>query len=527
MRSQQLRRPRARRRGRRGRWKRAPGHGELGGRRVVVAQRAEGQPDQGPRPGRVVPRAELLPQLPAAPQRGQRAGRVSGRQGDGAAGTGRAGGERWTLERRRDHVELVRGRAGRSRVRAGQEHLDGGRQHLAPVHGVCVLAEQPSYGAERGGGAAACQPQQRQAGLWLVAVRRRLVVRRGGRVVVAAQPEDLAPLVQRQTLRRVHAVGPISVHGEPELGECLLVGALSPHDLGSVHGALTGERDQARLVLAPPGQGRRPLGHPAEVADLLAGLDHRAEDMSRHDRRRLALDDPHHGLVEPSEALPHAPAVDQQATLAHQPHGEEVRVAGRPPGRADPRRELEGLRELTPVDVAVQVVDVQVAVLDHQVRLGLQHPGGTRHPALPDGRVAGGVEHEGDPERVADGERDLSRLRRARGTPAARPGGRCRGRHTGRRPAPATRGRPGRGPARRTGGRVRRPTLVVRRPRGPRPDRRTTPMTTPTSEASRRAPAAARSRATLRQPGRQACDACEFAAGSASRRTPRHDAHRG
>ena len=70
-----------------------------------------------------------------------------------------------------------------------------------------------------------------------------------------------------------------------------------------MHQALPAVGHQVRLRRAPVAQRRRPLLRPAQVEDLLAGLDHGAVDDPGDDRRHLAGGDGDHHLVEQRHAL--------------------------------------------------------------------------------------------------------------------------------------------------------------------------------------------------------------------------------
>ena len=80
---------------------------------------------------------------------------------------------------------------------------------------------------------------------------------------------------------------------EPLAGELCLAHRLRPlagelQDLGPVHQALAAVEHQLGLRRAPPAQRGRPLADPAQVEDLVAGLDDGAVDDPARDRPDLA-----------------------------------------------------------------------------------------------------------------------------------------------------------------------------------------------------------------------------------------------
>ena len=70
-----------------------------------------------------------------------------------------------------------------------------------------------------------------------------------------------------------------------------------------MHQALAAERDEAGLRVTPPGQRGSPLLGPAQVEDLLAGLDDSAVDDPGDNRGHLSRRHRHHGLVQEGHAV--------------------------------------------------------------------------------------------------------------------------------------------------------------------------------------------------------------------------------
>jgi hypothetical protein len=88
----------------------------------------------------------------------------------------------------------------------------------------------------------------------------------------------------------------------PRLLQRVRPGAVELHDLGAVHLALAAVGDQLRLRLDPVAQRGGPLPRPAQVEDLLAGLDRGAVGLAGHGRRQLAGGGGDHDLVEQGHA---------------------------------------------------------------------------------------------------------------------------------------------------------------------------------------------------------------------------------
>jgi hypothetical protein len=91
--------------------------------------------------------------------------------------------------------------------------------------------------------------------------------------------------------------------------------AAKPHDLGTVDSACAREAGHVQPV-APAVRRFRPLGGPAEVADVLARADRHAVDESRRIGLELAADRRSRALVEKLETLLDLAALHERATLA-------------------------------------------------------------------------------------------------------------------------------------------------------------------------------------------------------------------
>jgi hypothetical protein len=146
--------------------------------------------------------------------------------------------------------------------------------------------------------------------------------------------------------------------------------------------------DQVRLGGAPAGQRGRPLLGPAQVVDLLAGLDYGAVHDPGHRRRHLAGLDGDHGLVQQGHARCRLPLRQPRPAQAEPAQRQQVRVAE---AAADPGRLVEagaGGRGV-PFDQGLERPrEQQVALLD-AVELGVvEQPATPGQPAATPGLVA-------------------------------------------------------------------------------------------------------------------------------------------
>jgi hypothetical protein len=210
-----------------------------------------------------------------------------------------------------------------------------------------------------------------------------------GGVVLAEPAQNVAALVQRQPDRIRAARGLVAAPGGIELFERLRPGPGEGHDLSPVHGALAGERYEARLLRTPPGQRRCPLGCPAEVGDLLAAFDHGAVHGAGEDRRDLTGGDTDHRLVEQGQALGHSSGVERQPALCAQPHGDEVRVPEAATVLTDYGRAFGRRGPLGGADVPEHLQDRTIATLDDVLPELVQDPFQPAFPPTRDGVLAG------------------------------------------------------------------------------------------------------------------------------------------
>ena len=247
------------------------------------------------------------------------------------------------------------------------------------------------------------QSQPCQTGLRLSSPPAGLAVPLLGLRELAAQPVQLGLLVEGGTDRR------LSAREEPLARPPRRVDSVRPraaqlHDLGAMHQAVAAEWDQIRLRVTPVRQCRRPLLRPAQIEDLLAGLDHAAVDGSGDDLGHLVRHDSDHDLVEQGHAVGRLSLRDQRAAL--EAAGERHQV--------DVTEPIADLGRLAGDRVGVRPVSLERALKRH------------RHQQMPLLRAVAP-----DSRRAADAPARASRRR-----------GRTRRRSAERRPATPRTGRP-------------------------------------------------------------------------------------
>ena len=147
-----------------------------------------------------------------------------------------------------------------------------------------------------------------------------------GLLVKGATDRRLTPVVQplARSLRRLNGVRP---------------GAVQLHDLGTMHQAMTTERDEIRLSVAPMCQRRRPLLRPTQIENLLTRLDHAAIQSPGDHLRHLIRHDCDHDLVEQGHAVDDPCLRDQRPALNAAGHGHQIEVT-------EPNADVGGLDEI-------------------------------------------------------------------------------------------------------------------------------------------------------------------------------------
>ena len=194
-----------------------------------------------------------------------------------------------------DGAELVGTGACGVALAGGEHDLDERSQHLSASDRADGLVRHPADRRNRGIDLSLSQPQQRQARLRLAPGVRGGPVRLLSMLQVATQALQLGESVQgvagsrrpREALAR--SVG---------LLDGVLPVTVQLHDLGAVHEALTAERHQIGLRVAPTTERSGPLRRPAHIEHRLASIDCSAQDGPGDDRRHLAGRDGDHRLVE-------------------------------------------------------------------------------------------------------------------------------------------------------------------------------------------------------------------------------------
>ena len=126
---------------------------------------------------------------------------VAGRQRHRAPGVGGDRQQHRRVEGGGDGRELVGGGASRVGVTRGQPDLDRGAEQSGATEQVAPLGEHPVDGGPSGADIAFGEPQQREAGCGLVAVRPGRPVGGFGIPDLAAQTMQLGLLVARQAER--------------------------------------------------------------------------------------------------------------------------------------------------------------------------------------------------------------------------------------------------------------------------------------------------------------------------------------
>ena len=267
-----------RRRGQRGALGRGPG-----GRRAARTWRTPRRARAGPRPRRPAPGRRAPPAPRPARRRTARRACATGLPPPAAAATPRraAPAASSTAPRAWSATACSSGGASRgigdggqlaARVRGGgcltrgEVDLHRRRQQHRPVDPAAALLDEPSHRRGRRRDVPLRQPQQREARRGLPARAARRAVRPLGGVQLAAQPVQLAQLVERQAERRVRGSASRwqARSTSTSASDQLPVGL---QDLRPVHQALAAVGHQVRLGGAPavpgpastrpPGAGRR------------------------------------------------------------------------------------------------------------------------------------------------------------------------------------------------------------------------------------------------------------------------------
>ena len=176
-----------------------------------------------------------------------------------------------------DLGELVARRPGGVDVAGGEQHLDGGREHGRTGEPAAALLEHAPDRPRRPRRRPLGQPEQREAGRRLPALLAGRPVGALGVVELAAQPVQLALLVEGEPERRVAG------SDEPSPRPLRLGHRLGPRAVAPA-GPATGAPGTAPGT-APGRAGPRtsvqrlgPLRGPSQVEHVHAGLDHRAVD---------------------------------------------------------------------------------------------------------------------------------------------------------------------------------------------------------------------------------------------------------
>ena len=371
---------------------------------------------------------------------------------------------------RRDLAELAAGAPRLLEVADGEHDLDVGRQQPGPLQRRGRLAD---HAADRRPRPRPPSPARAAAGRGPAAAPSRSGSPRG----TPARPprtrpagDGLPPGGRGPGLRPRFIVSANRRPARRASSRASSPGPVQLHDLGPVHEATAREGHGIGLLLAPAGQGRRPLAGAAQLVDLLAGRDHAAVDEAGGDRRQLAGRDRDHGLVEQPETFPDLPVADQHVALAVQGEGDEIR------GRRSDVADLRGcgcsrcrLGVLTGGLVPEHDRQQQVALLGAVAPVLLEQPLRPAEPAGRPARLSSNRPGHAHPARAAGGAQRLARACVQRGARARDSSGTRRRDRACRRTSPGARDPPLRAaPARRRAraSRRRRATAAPRRPGG-------------------------------------------------------------
>ena len=145
----------------------------------------------------------------------------------------------------------------------------------------------------------------------------------------------------RRRLGRV-AVATATSRARSRLGTRVLPRTMEAHELGAVDEAVAAERDEVRLRIEPARERGCPLLRATQVVQLVAGLDDRAVDDARHDRRDLAGDHRRHRLVEQRQTALDLVHRDQGLPATEPAEGGQIRDR-----RTDPRSPRPARRSRT------------------------------------------------------------------------------------------------------------------------------------------------------------------------------------
>ena len=221
--------------------------------------------------------------------------------------------------------ELLGGRPSGVDVAGGEHDLDERREHRRARELPAALLDHAADGGDGGVHLPSASRRSANAGRRLAAVLAGRAVRPLGVGQLAAQPMELALLVEGEPERGMGGLGQ-PLPGPLHLRDRLRPLAVRLQDLRPVHEALAPVRHEIGLRGAPMVERLGPLGRPPQVEHVHARLDDGAVDDPRRDRRHLAGGHGHHHLVEQAHARGGVAQRERRLAAAEHPEREEILV---------------------------------------------------------------------------------------------------------------------------------------------------------------------------------------------------------
>ena len=304
--------------------------------------------------------------------------------------------------------ELVGGGPRPGEVAGGEQDLHRGRAHRALGRRYTALPQHAAHGSGGHRDLSLGQPDQRHPGRGSRPCSRAARYARSALGRLAAQPVQLAQLVEGEAQSRMDGVGEDQTR-PLRLGDRLVPRAVRLQDLRPVHEALAAVGHEVRLARAPAVQRLGPFGSASQVEGIQAGFDHGAVDDAGGDGGDLPRGDAEHDLVEQPQAAAGVTAGDRRLPLAEQPERQQVGIAEPPSLAEDLARERLCLRDVAGDERFQEHRHEQKApgrAVPVRLRDEPLRPG--QPPAGP-GDLAAQEQQKGEPERAARGAVEVAR----------------------------------------------------------------------------------------------------------------------
>ncbi len=310
-----------------------------------------------------------------------------------------------------DLRQLIRGYACRLDVARGQDDLDVGGEHPGPGRAVLRLIQRGADRGRRDIDLTLREPQLRKTRLRLPSRLEGLPVAVLGLRELPAQPVQLGLLVAGHADHHRRAGGITKpVAGLPHFVHGIGPRAVELHELGAMHQALTAERHQIRLGIAPAGQRRGPLLRPAQIEDLLTRRDHPAVGDPGNHRGHLAGGDRHHDLVEQCDTLGRRCQPDQRLTPAKPGQRLQVRVTETPADLGGPAEGGARGRGIAARHTLQRGRQKQIPLLDTVQIAVVKQPPGPGEPAAAASQLTPVQKREAQPERAPGRPRRITKV---------------------------------------------------------------------------------------------------------------------